>query len=87
MGLAIYLSCVAVIMLSAISMIRRINKVGNYKRKIINNIADIQKASRFNKFYLWDIYESVSFDIMVFKFWRRLASFYPKEFLDEIGMK
>jgi len=68
-------------------MLVRNDKVGNYRKKIINRISkkNREEISRNLDYNGWryDEFERVSYYTMVFKFWKPLSSFYKDTKLEK----
>jgi len=65
---------------------KRCNKVYLYRKEIIDRIYTCSDRDiEMNRNWEWryDVYHEVSLDNMIFRFWKRLDSFYPdKSFLE-----
>lgn len=87
--LFILLAYVTVLAIIAILAIRN-RRVYEYRSVLINkiydrNIEDIDAGRPPSSYkHRRDIYNSVSYEEMTFKFWRKLDSFYDPEFLKEL---
>jgi hypothetical protein len=64
----------------------RNQKVHKYRRSLLRKISDAGDVDiENNRPWEWrhDIYDTITYDEMLYKFWRRLDSFYPdRSFLD-----
>lgn len=69
-------------MVWALYMLDRNNKVFNYRQKISSIL-----FAREDWEELLDIADQTDYSEMVWKFWKPLESFYPDEFLKNLGMK
>lgn len=71
-------------------MLNRNRMVYNYRHNIVDAIHHLNKVDHENGIpydgWRYEVYEAVSYDAMVYKFWKRLDSFYPdKSFITEKG--
>lgn len=69
----------------------RNERVFKFRMKLNHNIyekavSDRKSGRRDPKRDYWDGYDTVSYDEMFWKFWRRLDSFHDPEYLKEMGM-
>lgn len=70
----------ALLVLIALLGFVRIDQVFHYRKKVINYV-----YSQENLGELRDIFDSVSPSEMLWKFWRKPSSFFPKEISDHIN--
>ena len=74
------------VVLGFLYLLVRNQEVSNYRKGLLDAISkasaeDIRKNRGWR--WRWDVYRSVAYDRMVFKFWIRLDDFYPdKSFID-----
>jgi hypothetical protein len=90
--IGIYLFVIGVTILFAV----RIETAGAYHEHVLNKMhnkimAAYGKGFDYQTYVMdheyWDMYHNVDCVKMYFMFWRKYSSFYPREFLDEIGVK
>lgn len=78
--------CIGVLFLCAI-WLYHIRAVYRYRLKTLDQVSVQTKADVANQRpweWRYDVFEQVSFDDMVWKFWRPFESFYPdKHFIEE----
>lgn len=77
-----------VLIAATLGMIRRNNRVLRYRRDVLNRISDAAYIDiEHGNPWVWryTLYDSVSYDEMLYKFWRPLDSFYPNELFADGG--
>jgi hypothetical protein len=87
--LIIYTSLIAVCLMGIAycqMIIWRNERVYLYRRRLIDRIYKLSQADiasgKDHDYWRWDVYETVSYDAMLYQFWRPLDSFYrDKTFL------
>ena len=81
LGLVIIAIIVATVGLGAITLVRN-EMVYRYRGAMLQDVShaarvDIAEGRQWE--WRYDVYEGVTYDQMVWKFWRRFDSFYPNQ--------